>query len=184
MTSEPLASLSSIATTPSVLSTAVDGTYRPTVAIIGGVIGASTAALSFHPADIYNKFYVPENRLRHSVRSAVFVGGSAIRTLDRLELEIEFSFLGAPVHNAAIISVRGSSRASFKPVYGIAEISKDQPRQERARTRRRFSLRSVESIADFLPNIAAIFLAPTTICCFACWLTLSTCMGRDHESLE
>lgn len=114
MISKAVASLTSAAATPSVLSAAVNDTHRPTVAIIGGGIGAFTAALSLHRAGIHNNLYVPENKLGHSARSALFIGGSAIRILDRLGLGTEFRLLGAPVHNAEIMSVRGNSIASFK----------------------------------------------------------------------
>lgn len=112
MISRAVASFTSRA--PSVLSAAMNSTHRPTVAIVGGGIGAFTAALSLHRAGIHNNLYVPENKLGHSARSAVFIGGSAVRILDRLGLGTEFRLLGAPVHNAQIISVRGNPIASFE----------------------------------------------------------------------
>lgn len=112
--SKAVASATSAMSTPSVLPAAVKSLDRPTVAIIGGGIAAFTAALSLHRAGIHNTLYVPENKLGHSARSAMFIGGSAIRILDRLGLGTEFRLIGAPVHNAEIISARGSPIASFK----------------------------------------------------------------------
>lgn len=90
----------STATTSSVLPAAVDATHRPAVAITEGSFGAPTSKVSFYKDGIHNNLYIPENRLGDCARSLVFIGGSAIRSLDRSGFQKEFCFFGAPVHNS------------------------------------------------------------------------------------
>lgn len=106
----PLMSASSLKT----VAGAVKGGRQPSVAIIGGGVAAFTAALSLHRAGVNNRMYVPESKLGHSARSAMFIGGSAVRILDRLGLGTEYRLLGSPVFNVQVVSVQSAPIASFK----------------------------------------------------------------------
>lgn len=88
--------------------------HRIPVAIIGGGVEAFTAALSLHRGGIPNNIFLRHGTLTHKSRYNVFIGGSAIRILDRLGLGSEYRSLGTPIHRVGIEDIRGNGVVSFE----------------------------------------------------------------------
>lgn len=84
------------------------------VLIVGGGLGGFTAALSLHRAGIRNNIITKESKFSDHARSAVFLGGSAIRILDRLGLGSEYRGLGMPIRLIEIEDTRGRNVISLR----------------------------------------------------------------------
>lgn len=87
---------------------------RLPVLIVGGGLGGFTSALSLHRAGIRNNIIMREAKFTQHARSGVFLGGSAIRILDRLGLGPQYRSLGTPLYRAAIEDVNGKEIISFR----------------------------------------------------------------------
>lgn len=87
---------------------------RIPVSVIGGGLGAFTAALSLHRAGIQNHIFIPESKLAQYSPAATFIGGSAVRVLDRLGLGSDYRLLGSPVTAVEVDNVRGDRLLSFR----------------------------------------------------------------------
>lgn len=81
--------------------------------IVGGGLGGFTAALSLHRAGIRNNIITKESKFSDHARSAVFLGGSAIRILDRLGLGSEYRALGTPIRLIEVEDTRGRNIISL-----------------------------------------------------------------------
>lgn len=84
------------------------------VAIIGNGLGAFTSALSLHRAGVRNNIFIPNSKLTRPARQAVFLGGSAVRILDRLGLGSDFRVLGSPMNHAEVLDKNGREIISFE----------------------------------------------------------------------
>lgn len=80
--------------------------------VVGGGLGGFTAALALHRAGIANQLLVREPNLSSGSKSAVMIGGSAIRILDRLGLGTQLRTYGSPVIRGEILNERGKHLVS------------------------------------------------------------------------
>ena len=77
------------------------------VLIVGGGIAGFTAALSLHRAGISNTLIMPEAKFTQQPRSGIFVGGTAVRILDRLGLGPQYRALGTPIYHIEFENLSG-----------------------------------------------------------------------------
>lgn len=97
------------------MSTALNrSTTKLPVAIIGNGVGAFTSALSLHRAGVRNKIFIAESKLTQTARQAIFIGGSAVRILDRLGLGSDYRAFGSPVHHVQVRDKNERDLMNFK----------------------------------------------------------------------
>lgn len=80
------------------------------VTIVGNGVGAFTSALSLHRAGITNRVYVSRSKLINEQDGGIqgmFIGGSAVRILDRLGLGSKFRMIGCAIHSMEINDING-----------------------------------------------------------------------------
>ncbi|PXF44818.1 2-heptyl-3-hydroxy-4(1H)-quinolone synthase [Gracilariopsis chorda] len=98
------------------MNKAIAGAYtaaKVPILIVGGGLGSFTAALSLHRAGIQNKMIVPTQRFTEKARAGVFLGGSAVRILDRLGLGSQYRALGTPMYTIRVENIKGNRIADF-----------------------------------------------------------------------
>lgn len=77
------------------------------ILIVGGGVAGFTAALSLHRAGISNRLLMAEKKFTEHARSGIFLGGSAVRILDRLGLGPQYRALGTPMYHVQFEDVSG-----------------------------------------------------------------------------
>lgn len=86
---------------------------KPPVLIVGSGLSAFTAALSLHRAGIKNSIALPESKFTQHSRSGAFLGGSAVRILDRLGLGPQYRTLGTPMYRIQVEDVHAKQIIGF-----------------------------------------------------------------------
>ncbi|KAI0563607.1 Aromatic-ring hydroxylase (flavoprotein monooxygenase) [Gracilaria domingensis] len=84
------------------------------ILIVGGGLGGFTAALSLHRAGIQNNIIMPMQNFTQKARTGVFLGGSAVRILDRLGLGSQYRALGTPLYQIQVENIKGKQIIGFQ----------------------------------------------------------------------
>ncbi|CAN8070878.1 unnamed protein product [Agarophyton chilense] len=87
---------------------------RVPILIVGGGLGGFTAALSLHRAGIQNNIIMPMPNFTQKARTGVFLGGSAVRILDRLGLGSQYRALGTPLYRVQVEDTKGKQIIGFQ----------------------------------------------------------------------
>lgn len=84
------------------------------VLVAGGGLGGFTAALSLHRNGIPNNIVISQPKFTQDSQNGVFIGGGALRILDRLGLGSQYRTLGMPISNGSIEDIQGKKIVDFQ----------------------------------------------------------------------